>query len=139
MNVSRGALGSFLLIFSILANAYGPYPATLISVYDGDTFTVDIPIYPGVTARTNIRAIGLDTPEIRGSTVCEKELAIKARDYARVLLTSGAITVNNLKPDTYPGRMDADVFINGRSFALDMIASGNGRTYSVGARLPWCI
>ncbi len=46
--------------------SYGPYRADVVSVYDGDTFTADIHVFPGLTYRRAVRVAGIDTPEIRG-------------------------------------------------------------------------
>lgn len=50
-------------------------PATVVSVYDGDTFTVEARPWPGMTLRTSVRVRGVDTPEIRGKCQAEKDLA----------------------------------------------------------------
>ena len=58
----------------------GPIVATVISVYDDDTLTVNAYPWPGMTIRTAVRVNGIDTPEIRGLCDAEKELAKRARD-----------------------------------------------------------
>ena len=56
----------------------------VISVYDGDTFRVDIDSLPPIVGKNiPIRLNGVDTPEIRGKCEYEKDLAIKARDFVR--------------------------------------------------------
>lgn len=44
----------------------GPINARVVSVYDGDTVTVDAQTWPGVTARTTVRVAGVDAPEMNG-------------------------------------------------------------------------
>jgi len=61
----------------------GPIVATVVSVDDGDTLTVNAYPWPGMTIRTAVRVNGVDTPEIRGLCDAEKELAKRARDYVR--------------------------------------------------------
>ena len=43
----------------------GPIHAGVVSVYDGDTLTVDAHPWPGVTIRTSVRVNGVDTPKLR--------------------------------------------------------------------------
>ena len=44
------------------------YRATVISVYDGDTITVDIDLGFGIVLRKQkLRLYGLNTPEVRGA------------------------------------------------------------------------
>ena len=63
--------------------APGPITARVVSVYDGDTITVDAEPWPGITVRTVVRLSGVDAPEIRGKCQAEKDLAIRARDFVR--------------------------------------------------------
>ena len=56
----------------------------VISVYDGDTFRVDINSLPPIVGKNiPIRVNGVDTPEIRGKCQYEKDLALEARDFVR--------------------------------------------------------
>lgn len=133
-----GLIVGMLICEAARAGDYGPYNAQLVSVYDGDTFTASVAIWPGINAHTSIRVIGIDAPEIRGAGECEKLLAIAARDYARGLLAGAAITLHSVKLDAYPGRVDAVVLFNGQPFAAAMITAGHARPYNGGQRLPWC-
>ena len=59
----------------------GPIIATVVSVYDGGTITVNAHYpWPGTTIRIAVRVNGIYTPEIRGLCDAEKELAKRARD-----------------------------------------------------------
>ncbi len=76
----------------------GPIIASVVSVYDGDTLTVQAYPWPGMTIRTAVRINGLDTPEIRGLCDAETELATRARDF--VAATVGDhVQLNNLTLD----------------------------------------
>ncbi len=64
----------------------GPINARVVSVYDGDTMTVDAELWAGLTARTTVRVAGVDTPEIRGECSAEKAQALRARDFVRSMV-----------------------------------------------------
>ena len=56
----------------------------VISVYDGDTFRVNIDSLPPIVGKNiAIRLEGVDTPEIKGKCQYEKDLALEARDFVR--------------------------------------------------------
>ncbi len=115
----------------------GPVNAHVVSVYDGDTMTVDAEPWPGLTARTKVRVAGVDTPEIRGKCQTEKDMAARARDFVRA--TVGAtVQLTNIRPGKYAGRMIADVWVNGRKLSDLLIAENLGRPYHGGRRLGWC-
>lgn len=70
--------------------------ARVVSVHDGDTLKVLLPIpwAGGIVKRVTLRLLGVDTPEIRTLDLAEKGLANRARD--RVL--------SWLAPDLFGGR-----------------------------------
>ena len=52
------------------------------SVYDGDTFRVNINAWPPIVGeRAPIRLRGADTPELRAQCDAEKQLARKAKQF----------------------------------------------------------
>ncbi len=115
----------------------GPVNARVVSVYDGDTLTVDAAPWPGLTARTSVRVAGVDTPEIRGRCQREKDLAIRARDFVRA--TVGAqVQLTNVRLGKYAGRVIADVWVDGRKLSDLLIAENLGRPYHGGRREGWC-
>ncbi len=61
----------------------GPVTADVVSVYDGDTLTVNAHPWPQITIRTSVRVAGIDAPEIRGQCDSEKAMAREARELAR--------------------------------------------------------
>lgn len=56
-----------------------PKPPDVVSVYDGDTFTVEAEVWPGMTWRGSVRVAGVDAPEIQGECDAEREQAIADR------------------------------------------------------------
>lgn len=123
---------------SLAADAIlGPIAARVVSVYDGDTITVDAEIWPGVTIRTGVRLDGIDTPEIRGKCQAEKDLAVKARDFVRVR-AGERVQLVNVRNGKYAGRVVADVLVDGHSVALWLVGEGLARPYDGGRRAGWC-
>jgi micrococcal nuclease len=87
------------------------YRAISVSVYDGDTITVDIDCGFGVWLRgQKVRLYGIDTPEVRGE---EREAGLVARDYVRHLIPTGRpILIRTQKDKTGKyGRWLAEVFV----------------------------
>lgn len=65
------------------------YKATVVSVYDGDTITVDIDLGFHITMRRSVRLAEINAPEVKGS---DKVLGQQSRDRLRELLPIGSIT-----------------------------------------------
>ena len=85
----------------------------MVKVYDGDTITVaaklpfiDSPIY-----RFSVRLNGIDSPEIKGTTKKERELAIQSRDALYNMIFGKIIELKNNGMEKY-GRLLADVYYN---------------------------
>ncbi|MDP2696861.1 thermonuclease family protein [Thalassospira sp.] len=108
--------------------------------YDGDTIYIRLPGLPDEIAKMSVRVRGVDTPEIRGQCPMEKDLANKARDFARhTLKTASKIEFCDPEWDRYGGRVVASVRIDGRAYEHDLIDRGLGRPYDGKTkRLPWC-
>lgn len=109
------------------------------SVYDADTFRVDIDNWPDIVGKNiPIRVNGVDAAEIRGKCLSEKERAKAARDYTRKFLESGnTVELRNIQRGKY-FRLLADVYVDGASLSEALIASGHARTYHGGTRQGWC-
>ena len=84
----------------------------VIRVYDGDTFTMisKLPYTEGPIYRFSVRMKGIDSPEIKGKTVNEKELAKKSRDALSNLILGKIVILKNVSTEKY-GRILADVYI----------------------------
>ena len=94
----------------------------VISVYDGDTFRVDIDSLPPIVGKNiPIRLNGVDTPEIRGKCKYEKDLAIKARDFVRAKLANAKeVKLNSLQRGKY-FRVVANVMVDGVSLEQELL------------------
>ena len=131
----------FLGVFSAqAATEYGTaIVSKVISVYDGDTFRVDIDSLPPIVGKNiPIRLKGVDTPEIRGKCQYEKDLAIKARDFVRNKLANAKeIRLTKLQRGKY-FRVVADVMIDGVSLEQELLDNALAYNYSGGKKSSWC-
>lgn len=142
-----------LLSFLLLCSAVQAYPLEeiklipedVVSIYDGDTLTVQIPYLPDVFGdRLSVRVNGIDTPEMRSDCAtkaerdAEKILAIKARDAVGEMITNGKrVTLTSLGRDKY-FRLLATVVVDGRVVGDELIARGLAVPYSGGTKVGWC-
>ena len=111
----------------------------VISVYDGDTFRVDIDSLPPIVGKNiPIRLNGVDTPEIQGKCQQEEDLAIKARDFVRIKLANAKeIKLTKLQRGKY-FRVVADVYVDGVSLEQELLESELAYKYTGGKKSSWC-
>jgi len=117
---------------------YGPYSAKLIRVVDGDTIEVSVPLWPGLTKTTKLRLSGVNTPETRRASECEKKAGQKAKEFTTQFLEPGNITVTDIKNGKFAGRVLGNIHVNGRSLGQALIFAGLAKPYSGEKRVPWC-
>lgn len=110
----------------------------VVSVYDGDTFRVNIEGYPPIIGEDMpVRIAGIDTPEIRGTTGYTQEVAQKARKYTQHRLRKAKeITLKNMRRGKY-FRIVADVYVDGVNLAKEIIRVGLAKRYDGGTRPTW--
>jgi len=118
----------------------------LISVYDGDTFKVDLHCHGNKNKAINhlicknirIRPIGFDTPEMRGVSDAEKQKAKEAQVYLEsILKNSEKISLLNVRRDDVYFRIVADVYVDGFSLSQIMIDSGHALPYDGKTKPNW--
>jgi endonuclease YncB( thermonuclease family) len=111
----------------------------VISVYDGDTFRVNIDSLPPIVGKNiRIRVNGVDTPEIRGKCQYEKDLALEARDFVRVKLANAKeIKLTNLQRGKY-FRVVANVLVDGVSLEQELLDNELAYSYYGGKKSSWC-
>lgn len=122
------------------AQSYGNVIVSEVtSIYDGDTFRVTIKDWPAVAGyRVGVRVKAVDTPEIKGKCLQEKELARKAKQFTVALLKSGKpIELRNLQRDKY-FRLLADVYVGETNLAEALKKAGLGYEYNGGTKQKWC-
>jgi len=113
---------------------------TYRTCYDGDTCRFDIPgLHPLLGKNIPIRFAGVDTPEMRGKCQQEKDLAIKARNRVRDLLSQAhSITLKDVERGKY-FRLVASVEADGQDVSDLLIQEGFAVVYDRGTKVKdWC-
>ncbi len=130
----------FAILFALLTTPAlaNEIEARVVSVYDGDTLTVEADIWPGITARSSVRIDGIDTPEIRGKCEKEKRMARQARELLATTV-GDAVVLRDVRKGKYAGRVIARVYTSdGRDVAAIMLRSNLAREYHGSKREGWC-
>ena len=130
----------FLSLNTYAAKQYGSVTVSkVISVYDGDTFRVNIDSLPPIVGKNiPVRLEGVDTPEINGKCQYEKDLALEARDFVRSKLSNAVeILLNDLQRGKY-FRIVAKVYIDGVSLEDELLQNGLAYQYNGGKKSNWC-
>ncbi|MCU7841915.1 MAG: thermonuclease family protein [Candidatus Thiodiazotropha sp. (ex Troendleina suluensis)] len=132
----------FLIAFTPLtwAARYGQVQvAEIVSVYDADTFRVNIQGWPPVVGHNvPIRVSGIDAPEVRARCHQEKVMALLARAQTRNLLSKAKqVELREIRRGKY-FRLLADVWIDGQRLSQQLITAGLARPYDGGKREGWC-
>ena len=107
----------------------------VVKVYDGDTITIAAR-YPSTDKtmyRFSVRLNGIDSPEIKGKTNAEKELARKSRDMLHDLIYNKVVSLENVKTEKY-GRLLADVHFNNTCVNTWMLDNGLAVPYDGGTK-----
>lgn len=94
----------------VIEDIYIPYSykATVIDVYDGDTFTLDFDIGFSLRFEDVIRLARVDTPELRGD---ERPQGIKVRDAVeKLILNKRVIAVTENDDRGKYGRLISEIY-----------------------------
>ena len=115
------------------------HPVDVVRTIDGDTFEARVHLWPGLDLTTRIRLRGIDAPELKASCPQELQMAEAATDALRALLGEGDVTIFNIGPDKYAGRVVADAATKKiGNVSAAMLATGHARSYGGGRRNGWC-
>ena len=90
-------------------NPQATYPAEVLRVIDGDTFEARVRIWSGFEIDTRVRLRAIDAPELHARCASEYLKAEAARAALQRILSAGGVTVSQVGPDKYRGRIDAAV------------------------------
>ena len=105
---------------------FGPYPATLVRIHDGDTCTVSLDVGFDISVKSACRTFGINAPEL-STTAGKAALAF----LETVLHVGDKVTVISHGWDEYGGRFDGSVTRpDGRDLATVVRQAGQrcGRT-----------
>ena len=108
---------------------------SVVSVYDGDTFKINLDCsLAAYCENVSVRVRGVDTPEIKGKTAREKELAKKAKAFTREFLAVTPVNLTNCGRDKY-FRLLCDVSNgDGKDLAKELIRRDLGYSYGGGKK-----
>jgi micrococcal nuclease len=107
----------------------------VIKVYDGDTITIaaKLPYPESPVYRVSVRLNGIDTPEIKGQTQREKDLAKEIRDILQKKIMNKIVELKNTSNEKY-GRLLADVYLDDICINDWMIEQGYAVKYDGGTK-----
>jgi len=110
----------------------------VISIHDGDTFTVNINDWPPIVGnKILVRVSDIDTPEITDHRKNIKDMSIKAKNFTSNMLKNGKnIELKNIKRDKY-FRLNAEVYIDGHSLGEELINKKLAHYYDGGTKKSW--
>ena len=109
--------------------------------YDGDTIRFDIPgVHPLLGEKIPVRLRDVDTPEIRGKCVAEREMALAASDLVRQILErADRITLVETGRGKY-FRIVARVKADGLDVGNVLLEKGLAVSYHGGRKAKdWCL
>ena len=128
---------TLFLLFSPTAYAY---EWEILRVIDGDTLEIKNECFPK-ELKLSVRVLGIDTPEKGSRAKCDKEakLAEQASKFTKQFIGKNkTASFRNIKWDKYGGRLLADVEINGKSLAGELIRNNYARSYDGKKKGSWC-
>ncbi len=98
--------------------------------YDGDTCTFTIHgVHPLLGDNINVRLAGIDTPEIQGKCLAEKQKAIEARDYlVKHLENAEEIILAEVGRGKF-FRLAAVIYADGVNLNEEMVRAGHAVPY----------
>lgn len=132
----------FLILTSIIyteEKLYGDVEVDeILSIYDGDTFRCNIKNYPKIIGdNISVRIAGIDCPEMTDKRPNIKALARQAKQYTVARLREGKnIQLMNMRRDKY-FRILADINIDGKDLAQELIKKGLAKPYDGGTKEKW--
>ncbi|MBY0382654.1 MAG: thermonuclease family protein [Xanthobacteraceae bacterium] len=114
-------------------------PVEIMRTIDGDTFEARVHLWPGLDMTTRVRLRGIDAPELKARCAGEGQMAQEASTALKALLDEGGVTIFNVGPDKYNGRVVADAATRATpNVSAALLNAGHVRRYAGGHREGWC-
>jgi micrococcal nuclease len=109
--------------------------AKVVKVYDGDTITVasKLPFNESPIYRFSVRLRSIDSPEIKGESEKECQMAIQSRDVLHNMIFGKIIELRNNGKEKY-GRLLADIYYNDIHINKWMVDKGYAVKYDGGKK-----
>lgn len=115
------------------------YSVDALRVIDGDTFEARVHLPSGHYVKTHVRLRGVDAPELKARCERERVQADAARAALRVMLADRNVSIWNVGPDKYNGRIVAEAGTHRTpDISRALIEKGFARPYDGGHRDGWC-
>mgnify|MGYP000287580088 CR=1 FL=1 len=111
----------------------------LVSCYDGDTCTFEIPGAPSIFRKMEVRFRGIDTPEMHGKCEAEKAKALAAKTVVLSHLRNAKdIRLTKVNRDKY-FRLNAHVVADGVNLSDMLVETHYAVVYwGRGEKQNWC-
>ncbi|MEN0059754.1 MAG: thermonuclease family protein [Bdellovibrio sp.] len=114
----------------------------VVEVYDGDTIFIDLPDqHPLFGRRMGVRILGIDTPEIRSKSTCEKKKAAEAKAaLQKILNQASSVDIVNVQKDKF-FRILGEVVADGQPVATSLIKMKLAYPYHGEKKIKrnWCL
>ncbi len=120
---------------SALPDAQALQNVSVASVYDGDTFKINLNCSLAVYCeKVPVRVLGVDCPEIKGKTKREKALAQKAKAFTKAFLQNGPVSLTDCSRDKYFRLLCSVTNGLGQNLAEELINRDLGYRYDGGKK-----
>ena len=110
----------------------------VLKVYDGDTIMIasKLPFENSPIYRFSVRLAGIDTPEIKGKTENEKNMAKEAKNKLQNMIMNKYILLKNVNTEKY-GRILADIYLEDLHINKWLIEQNLAVKYDGGTKQIW--
>ena len=100
---------------------YIPTSGFVVSVYDGDTFTLAVWNQEiQKWTKWSVRVAGIDCPELRTKNTNEKIVALKAKTFVESVILKKRVQLKNVSREKY-GRILADIHVENETQTLNQM------------------